>query len=103
MPREWAWSKSGSPDQKTRAGFDGNTDVCLCEYTSHGPLRVVIRLDGEHFHVLNDESVELIAKTAVSHAAAGADHGRAKRHDGWPDRPQSGQRSTRQVSIRPGS
>ena len=48
------------------------TDVCLCEYTSHGHCGV-LRLDGEHFHVLNDESVELIAKTAVSHAAAGAD------------------------------
>src|SRR5207253_8627574 len=48
------------------------TDVCLCEYTSHGHCGV-IRLDGEHFHVLNDESVELIAKTAVSHAIAGAD------------------------------
>jgi len=48
------------------------TDVCLCEYTNHGHCGVT-RLDGEHFHVLNDESVELIAKTAVSHAAAGAD------------------------------
>ncbi|PYK59672.1 MAG: porphobilinogen synthase [Verrucomicrobia bacterium] len=48
------------------------TDVCLCEYTSHGHCGVA-RLDGEHFHVLNDESVQLIAKTAVSHAAAGAD------------------------------
>ena len=48
------------------------TDVCLCEYTSHGHCGVT-RLDGQHFHVLNDESVELIAKTAVSHAAAGAD------------------------------
>jgi len=48
------------------------TDVCLCEYTSHGHCGVT-RLDGEHFHVLNDESVALIAKTAVSHAAAGAD------------------------------
>jgi porphobilinogen synthase len=48
------------------------TDVCLCEYTSHGHCGVT-RLDGEHFHVLNDESVKLIAKTAVSHAAAGAD------------------------------
>jgi porphobilinogen synthase len=48
------------------------TDVCLCEYTSHGHCGVT-RLDGEHFHVLNDASVELIAKTAVSHAAAGAD------------------------------
>ena len=48
------------------------TDVCLCEYTSHGHCGVT-RRDGEHFHVLNDESVELIAKSAVSHAVAGAD------------------------------
>jgi porphobilinogen synthase len=48
------------------------TDVCLCEYTSHGHCGVV-RRDGEHFHVLNDESVELIAKAAVAYAAAGAD------------------------------
>ena len=48
------------------------TDVCLCEYMSHGHCGVT-RRDGEHFHVLNDETVELLAKTAVSHAAAGAD------------------------------
>ena len=48
------------------------TDVCLCEYMSHGHCGVT-RMDGEHFHVLNDESVELLAKTALSHAAAGAD------------------------------
>ena len=48
------------------------TDVCLCEYTSHGHCGVTQR-DGEHFHVLNDESVELLAKAAVSHARAGAD------------------------------
>ena len=48
------------------------TDVCLCEYMSHGHCGVT-RIDGDHFHVLNDESVELLAKTAVSHAAAGAD------------------------------
>lgn len=48
------------------------TDVCLCEYMSHGHCGVT-RGDGEHFHVLNDESVELLAKTALSHAAAGAD------------------------------
>jgi porphobilinogen synthase len=48
------------------------TDVCLCEYMSHGHCGVT-RIDGEHFHVLNDESVELLAKTAVSHAQAGAD------------------------------
>ena len=48
------------------------TDVCLCEYMSHGHCGVT-RIDGEHFHVLNDESVELLAQTAVSHAVAGAD------------------------------
>ena len=48
------------------------TDVCLCEYMSHGHCGVA-RVDGEHFDILNDESVELIAKTAVSHAEAGAD------------------------------
>ena len=44
------------------------TDVCLCEYTSHGHCGVVSD-DGE---VLNDVSLELLAKTAVSHAEAGA-------------------------------
>src|SRR5437588_2131835 len=48
------------------------TDVCLCEYMSHGHCGVT-RIDGDHFHVLNDESVELLLKTALSHAAAGAD------------------------------
>jgi porphobilinogen synthase len=43
------------------------TDVCLCEYTSHGHCGVV---DGDE--VLNDVSLELLAKTAVSHADAGA-------------------------------
>jgi porphobilinogen synthase len=44
------------------------TDVCLCEYTSHGHCGVVE--DGE---VANDLSLELLARTAVSHAEAGAD------------------------------
>ncbi len=48
------------------------TDVCLCEYMSHGHCGVT-RVDGDHFHVLNDETVELLAKTALSHAKAGAD------------------------------
>jgi porphobilinogen synthase len=48
------------------------TDVGLCEYMSHGHCGVT-RIDGDHFHVLNDESVELLVQTAVSHAAAGAD------------------------------
>ncbi len=49
------------------------TDVCLCEFMSHGHCGVLLR-DGSHeAHILNDESLELLAKTAVSHAAAGAD------------------------------
>ena len=44
------------------------TDVCLCEYTSHGHCGLV-----EGDEVLNDVSLELLAKTAVSHAEAGAD------------------------------
>jgi len=48
------------------------TDVCLCEYMSHGHCGVT-RIDGDHFQVLNDETVELLVKTALSHAAAGAD------------------------------
>ena len=48
------------------------TDVCLCEYMSHGHCGVT-RIDGDHFHVLNDETLALLAKTALSHAEAGAD------------------------------
>ena len=44
------------------------TDVCMCEYTSHGHCGL---LNGEE--VLNDETVSLLAKEAVSHAEAGAD------------------------------
>ncbi len=44
------------------------TDVCLCEYTSHGHCGL---LDGEN--ILNDETVSLLAKEAVTHAEAGAD------------------------------
>ncbi len=44
------------------------TDVCLCEYTSHGHCGIILenRVD-------NDTTLEILAKTAVSHAAAGAD------------------------------
>jgi porphobilinogen synthase len=44
------------------------TDVCLCEYTDHGHCGVV--RDGE---IANDESVELLVRTALSHVEAGAD------------------------------
>lgn len=44
------------------------TDVCMCEYTSHGHCGVLCGHDVE-----NDETLKLLAKTAVSHAKAGAD------------------------------
>ena len=44
------------------------TDVCLCEYTSHGHCGLLV--DGE---VANDATVELLARSALSHAEAGAD------------------------------
>jgi len=44
------------------------TDVCMCEYTSHGHCGV---LDGER--ILNDQTIKLLAKEAVTHAQAGAD------------------------------
>ncbi len=51
------------------------TDVCLCEYTDHGHCGV---LNETHSHlpdgyVLNDETLEVLQKTAISHAEAGAD------------------------------
>ncbi|MBA3365665.1 MAG: porphobilinogen synthase, partial [Actinobacteria bacterium] len=44
------------------------TDVCLCEYTSHGHCGLVV---GDE--VANDETLELLARTAISHVEAGAD------------------------------
>jgi porphobilinogen synthase len=44
------------------------TDVCLCEYTSHGHCGIV--RNGE---IMNDESIELLAREALTHAQAGAD------------------------------
>jgi porphobilinogen synthase len=44
------------------------TDVCLCEYTSHGHCGVI-----EHNDVANDPTLELLAQEALSHAQAGAD------------------------------
>src|SRR6266478_191045 len=54
--------KKSAPDLVVMA------DTCLCEYTSHGHCGVVRK--GE---VINDESLELLAQTAVSQAGAGAD------------------------------
>lgn len=51
------------------------TDVCLCQYTSHGHCGMIKESDDHDagIEILNDESLEYIAKTALSHAEAGAD------------------------------
>jgi porphobilinogen synthase len=78
IPEEKDEEGSGAYDddgivQRALRALDGSglvllTDVCLCEYTSHGHCGVI--RDGE---VHNDETLELIARTAVSHVEAGAD------------------------------
>jgi porphobilinogen synthase len=75
-----AWADDGVVQQAVRAfkkirALDSlvvTVDVCLCEYTSHGHCGVVAR-DGDHYEIENDSSVALLAKTAASLAAAGAD------------------------------
>jgi porphobilinogen synthase len=70
-----AWDDEGIIQLAIRAIKDAHpdvvvmTDVCLCEYTSHGHCGL-LAADGT---VDNDSSVELLARTAVSHARAGAD------------------------------
>ncbi len=69
-----AWEDDGIVQRALRAlrtetpGLTLLTDVCLCEYTSHGHCGVIV--DGE---VANDETLELLVRTAVSHVDAGAD------------------------------
>jgi porphobilinogen synthase len=69
-----AWDEDGIVQRALRAlraaepGLVLITDVCLCEYTAHGHCGVL--RDGE---VQNDETLELLARTAVSHVEAGAD------------------------------
>lgn len=48
------------------------TDVCLCEYMSHGHCGIV-KQSARGAKILNDPTLDLLARTAVSHAAAGAD------------------------------
>jgi porphobilinogen synthase len=75
-----AWADDGIVQQGIRAlkrerGLDSLVtiaDVCLCEYTSHGHCGVV-KQSGEEYEIENDSSLELIARTARSLAAAGAD------------------------------
>ena len=68
------WADDGVVQRAVRAireqvpGIAVITDVCLCEYTSHGHCGVL--KDGT---VANDETLELLARQAVSHARAGAD------------------------------
>jgi porphobilinogen synthase len=70
-----AWDDEGVVQLAVRALKEAHpelvvmTDVCLCEYTTHGHCGR-LRADGS---VDNDSSVELLARTAVSHARAGAD------------------------------
>ena len=69
-----AWDDEGVVQRALRAlrasvpGLVLLTDVCLCEYTSHGHCGV---LEGDQ--VANDPTLELLSRTAVSHAEAGAD------------------------------
>jgi porphobilinogen synthase len=69
-----AFADDGEVQQATRAIKDRYpelvviTDVCLCEYTSHGHCGL---LDGHE--VANDATLEILAKVALSHARAGAD------------------------------
>jgi len=69
-----AWDESGIVQQAVREikkrfpEICVITDVCLCEYTSHGHCGIV-----SGGRVLNDPTLELLARTALSHAAAGAD------------------------------
>lgn len=69
-----AWDDNGIIQKALRAAKEKYpelyyiTDVCLCEYTSHGHCGA---LCGDH--VDNDKTLELLARTAVSHARAGAD------------------------------
>jgi porphobilinogen synthase len=75
-----AWDENGIVQQALRAlkaspaakNLVLIADVCLCEYTSHGHCGVVTK-SGDAFDVDNDPTLELLARTAVSQAKAGAD------------------------------
>jgi len=73
-----AWDDEGVVQMATRAIKQAHpdllvvTDVCLCEYTTHGHCGV-LAMDGDPPRVDNDATVELLARAAVSHARAGAD------------------------------
>ena len=77
-----AWKEDGIVQQGIRKikelapDFYVITDVCMCEYTSHGHCGILCGHD-----VDNDQTLEVLAKTALSHAKAGADMV-AQRYDG---------------------
>ena len=60
---------------KKETGLVVITDVCLCQYTSHGHCGMIVENDDtdDGIEILNDESLPYIAKVALSHARAGAD------------------------------
>jgi len=75
-----AWASDGVVQRATRAITDETdayviTDVCLCEYTDHGHCGAVEpgAREDPHMTVDNDRTLDLLAKTAASHAEAGAD------------------------------
>ncbi|MGH9507635.1 MAG: porphobilinogen synthase, partial [Terriglobales bacterium] len=73
-----AWAEDGIVQQATRAVKHAApelaviTDLCLCEYTSHGHCGVLRRRD-DGLHVDNDATLPVLARIAVSQARAGAD------------------------------
>ncbi len=75
-----AWEENGIVQKALRALKQSDAakklvliaDVCLCEYTSHGHCGVVVK-SSDGFDVDNDPTLELLARTAVSQAKAGAD------------------------------
>jgi porphobilinogen synthase len=70
-----AWDDQQVVQRASRAiresvdGLTVGTDLCLCEYTDHGHCGLL----DDHGHVLNDPSLELLARAAVSQAAAGSE------------------------------
>ena len=75
-----AWNDDGTVQRGLRALRKSSAskklilmaDVCLCEYTSHGHCGIV-KQSGEDYEIENDSTLDLLAKTAVSLARAGAD------------------------------
>jgi len=76
------WDPAGIVQQAIRSIKESTpdlvviTDVCLCEYTDHGHCGLLNQDEHPNLpegYVLNDESLEVISKVAISHAEAGAD------------------------------